>query len=154
MTIKKATLADLEEIMSLWHELTTYKVNLEPYLTLAKDHIQTAREYLSGKLLDPDTIILLALKDGRAVGYLMGFLIFPPPVFTPRKIGFINEVAVAEEFRRQGIGTRLVEEALAWFRERGATSLELSVYAKNQVAKEFWHKLGFTEIRAGLAREI
>lgn len=154
MEIKKATLADLEEIMSLWHDLTTYKVNLEPYLTLAKDHIQTARDYLSGKLLDPDTIVLLARENGRAVGYLMGFVIFPPPVFTPRKIGFINEVAVADEFRRRGIGTSLVNEAVAWFHSRGANSVELSVYAKNQVAKEFWHKLGFAEIRAGLAREI
>ncbi len=84
----------------------------------------------------------------------MGFVIFPPPVFTPRKIGFINEVAVADEFRRRGIGTSLVNEAVAWFHSRGANSVELSVYAKNQVAKEFWHKLGFAEIRAGLAREI
>jgi GNAT superfamily N-acetyltransferase len=41
------------------------------------------------------------------------------------------------------VGTRLVEAASDWFREKGAVEVTLNAAVRNQGASEFWHATGF-----------
>jgi ribosomal-protein-alanine N-acetyltransferase len=56
-------------------------------------------------------------------------------------------IAVAPEYRRQGVGERLVCELIDALKEKGSHSLMLEVRASNEPAKALYHKLGF--IQAG-----
>jgi ribosomal protein S18 acetylase RimI-like enzyme len=53
-------------------------------------------------------------------------------------------VWVDPAYRGRGLGTALVEEALAWGRERGATRARLWVHDQNQTAIRLYERLGFT----------
>ena len=59
-------------------------------------------------------------------------------VFTPE--GHVLSMAVAVERRRRGIGTRLVQEAIA---RCGGGSLRLEVRVSNVGAQSFYRTLGF-----------
>ena len=48
-----------------------------------------------------------------------------------------------EYHRRQGLGRMLVQDLIAWFREKGARTVELSMAAKNPAGEKFWSALGF-----------
>jgi len=49
--------------------------------------------------------------------------------------------------RGEGIGTRLLDQAIGAIRERGAETLRLGVFAANDVAVEFYESRGFERVR-------
>ncbi|MDP2858076.1 MAG: GNAT family N-acetyltransferase [Bacillota bacterium] len=80
----------------------------------------------------PAALFLVAEEDGVAVGLLRG-------VYDGSK-ALIHIVSVRPDHQRRGIGTALVREAARRFRERGATSLAVTVPGDNLA---FWKRLSF-----------
>lgn len=62
--------------------------------------------------------------------------------FTEKIYGFIYELFVLEEFRRNRISKRLMETGIEHLKQDGYSELRLSVYAGNQAIK-LYEKLGF-----------
>ena len=52
---------------------------------------------------------------------------------------------VAPEWRGRGVGSALMEAAIAWARRSGVEKLELSVYPDNDAAHALYAKFGFRE---------
>jgi ribosomal protein S18 acetylase RimI-like enzyme len=77
-------------------------------------------------------VFLVAEEGGAPVGFLRG-------VYDGSK-ALIHIVSVQPSCQRRGIGTELVREAARRFRERGATSLAVTVPGDNLA---FWRQLSF-----------
>ena len=58
--------------------------------------------------------------------------------------GFIPHMAVAENFRRKGIGTDLLSHALSALKEEGINKVALLVFNLNEAGNTFWESHGFT----------
>jgi ribosomal protein S18 acetylase RimI-like enzyme len=54
-------------------------------------------------------------------------------------------MAVARDWRGRGVGSALLEAAIAWSRERGLHKLSLSVFPHNAAAIALYRKYGFVE---------
>jgi len=67
----------------------------------------------------------------------------------------VNNVAVREEFRRQGIAARLLGAVLGWARGRGAGIAVLEVREGNQPAQALYSRCGFRTVgrRRGYYRQ-
>jgi ribosomal protein S18 acetylase RimI-like enzyme len=63
---------------------------------------------------------------------------------SPHGFGEIG-MAVAREWRSRGVGSALLEAAIAWGREYGLHKLSLSVFAHNAAAIALYRKFGFVE---------
>jgi ribosomal-protein-alanine N-acetyltransferase len=74
----------------------------------------------------------LVAEGERVVGYV---------VFTPK--GHLISLVVARSHRRQGIGTRLIEEVI---RRSPGTPLSLEVRVGNHGARRFYERLGFGQV--------
>lgn len=61
--------------------------------------------------------------------------------------GYIDYLGVVPEMQGRGIGRRLVMAAVDALRERGATSVDLSVREDNHAARRLYASLGFSEER-------
>lgn len=62
---------------------------------------------------------------------------------TGKTYGYIFLLIVLEQYRRQGIGTALIERAEKWAKARGINGIGLQVFSHNQPALQLYHQLGF-----------
>jgi GNAT superfamily N-acetyltransferase len=96
---------------------------------------ETARVLLAQK----DTWLAGAEASGRLVGYCLGFehLTF----YANGRVGCIEEIMVAEPWRRRGVGRALTNGFEEWARSRGARLIGLST----RRAAPFYEALGYEE---------
>lgn len=68
--------------------------------------------------------------------------------------GKLNDLFVAAEARRRGVARALVNETLAWFRERGAPRAVLLSAWRNPEAHAFFEALGFRRTMLEMTAEL
>ena len=83
---------------------------------------------------DPD-LFLLAEKDGMVIGTVLGG-------FDGRR-GVMYHLAVAQEHRRQGVASALVDELESRLREKGCIRYYLLVTSENEHAIRFYEARGW-----------
>lgn len=100
---------------------------------------------LDAFLADGGHELVMALQDGRCIGFASGtVLLHPdkPPCF------FINEVGVNAPFRRQGIGAVLCNALVELARARGCKGIWLATEADNAPARALYRALKAGETEA------
>ncbi|MGN0351811.1 MAG: GNAT family N-acetyltransferase [Roseburia sp.] len=125
MKIRVMTIDDYEQVYDLWihtpgmglNELDDSKAGIEKYLKRNPDTCFVAED--EGKVIG----VILSGHDGRR--------------------GFIHHTAVAEPYRKQGIGQRLVETAMNALDEEGINKVALVAFEKNELGNAFWGHVGF-----------
>jgi ribosomal protein S18 acetylase RimI-like enzyme len=83
---------------------------------------------------------LVAVSAGQVVGWCD---VVPHPRPINAHVGVLG-MALLPEFRRRGIGGRLIRQALDAARDFGLRRVELTVRESNTVAIELYRKIGFT----------
>jgi GNAT superfamily N-acetyltransferase len=61
-------------------------------------------------------------------------------------IGNIPNLAVDREYRGRGLGRRLIEHAIEYFRKQGMTHARIETLDQNEVGKSLYPSLGFEEV--------
>jgi mycothiol synthase len=89
-------------------------------------------------ILDPD-LWFLAVAGEELAGACLSFA-YPD-------IGWVRQLAVAEAWRRKGIGTALLRHAFGVFRERGHVRAGLAVDGENPNAYAFYEQVGMQRVR-------
>ena len=93
----------------------------------------------------PTTRLLIAEDEagGEAIGYAMLTIRGGESTLaTGDRIGELESLAVAETARGAGVGTALIEEAFAYFRENGVAEMTLSVMVGNDEAQRLYERAG------------
>ena len=116
---------DREPLLALWREV------------FADDppHNEPAR-VLDAKL-KVDDLIYVALEDERLMGAMMAGY--------DGHRGWLYSVAVANRARRAGVGTALVQHAVAQLKQLGCVKINLQVRSTNAAVVAFYESLGFTQ---------
>jgi ribosomal protein S18 acetylase RimI-like enzyme len=83
-------------------------------------------------------VVLVAEADGKVVGAVQ--LVFESFV---EGAGMIRSLAVRPSYRRQGIGSKLMDAAEALARERGLSALVLLVRPDNEAALAMYQRRGY-----------
>ena len=101
-------------------------------------------------LADMPESFLVAENGGKYVGYIMcksefGFSNFKKLGFV--KKGHVVSVAVLDEFRGNGIGSALVEEAFKGVNEKQCDEMYLEVRCSNTDAVRLYEKLGMSVLQ-------
>ncbi len=95
-------------------------------------------EGLAAELEKETAVFYAALLDDRPVGY-MGFQIICDEAY-------VDNIAVLPEFRRLGIGRKLLYNAVEICRSRGVSFLSLEVRPSNTAAVSLYESVGFAEV--------
>lgn len=90
----------------------------------------------------PETFLVAIFKQ-NTVGYVLASL--------RKDAGHILSMAVKEDFRRKGVGSKLMTGILEVLYRKGVRRVDLEVRMSNHIAQEFYRKLGFQE--KGLIKE-
>ena len=84
---------------------------------------------------NPETCFV-AENDNRIVGVII--------VGNDGRRGYIYHTAVDQNYRHNGIATKLVNKAISVLKSIGINKTALVVFDRNTVGNSFWEKLGFT----------
>ena len=151
--LRRARTEDVEPMVRLWREMLEFHLPLDP-----RFEISPAADVVMGKWIedalqtDRSALFVAETAPGALDGYCHAMIQEYPPIVPRVLFGYVSELAVHR--RRQGIGSRLLEAAHAWFREKGVTYAEVNVAVKNAVARGFWRKHGYTDFIERLRREL
>src|SRR5580704_17159545 len=88
-------------------------------------------------LQEPNSFLVVALDDTKIVGYVLGFDHFT--FFANGRVSWVEEIMVAENIRRSGIGRRLVEAFEQWARRRESKLVALAT----RRAEPFYSSIGY-----------
>lgn len=91
---------------------------------------------------EPNHELVVALDAGRVVGMVSAVVMLHPD---KRSHLWVNELGVAEAWRRQGIATQLMQEIFRLAGDRGCAEVWLGTEDSNVAARELYRALGGDE---------
>ena len=152
--IKTAERKHIPQSISLWHELMDYHATLDPLFETRPDGAKNWEQYIGELMGMREGKVFIALKDNEVVGYSVCRVSAHPPLFKQEYYGLIMDMAVKQEYQRQGIGTLLLETIYDWVYELGLNRIELQVVPQNSQGYAFWKKHGFNDYLHSLYKLI
>jgi ribosomal protein S18 acetylase RimI-like enzyme len=149
VTIRTYQPDDLEILQRLTVESfggVTLEQNVEDALGVLHGHDWRWRK---ARHIDEDVAanaagIFVAEAQGRVVGYIT------TRVDREAGRGRVPNLAVAADFRGRGLGRRLIEQALEYFRREGLAYAMIETMAQNAIGDHLYPACGFVEV----ARQI
>ncbi len=161
MKIRKATLKDVPMIVEMWegfmdeHSVMVRDKELKykEQDEFAENRGDNYKEFISGFIEKGNGAIFIAEED-EAVGYCLVFIKDNIPIFKVKKLGYASDLFVKKEFRGKGISSKLVEEALKWFKEKGLKHISLQTYCSNDKARSIYKKMGFFEYKVEMRKKL
>lgn len=141
--IRAAVIADYEAANTLMGQVQALHVGWRPDIYRMVEPFFSPQEYAA--VLEQNTVLAAELDGQVCAMMILTERLINGPVQTPRRVLFIDSLAVEESRRGRGIGSRLLEKALQIAGKEGYDGLELQVNAKNQQARRLYERLGFTE---------
>jgi len=145
MRIRQAVSSDSLLLSSLCVDVQTLHAEQYPDLFKMPESDDFAVPFFDEILADPATIIFIAEKDGQALGYILCKLIERqenPFKFAMRYLD-IDQISVRPTAQGQGIGTALIEQAVALAYQLNVTRIQLTSWGFNIEAHAFFEKMGF-----------
>ncbi|MGC9152652.1 MAG: GNAT family N-acetyltransferase [Vulcanisaeta sp.] len=153
VTIREAREGDVEYLVDLVVRLKRLNSEFDPLFSARSDCAERAREYLLNAIRDNKNHLILVAEDmGKIVGVLKAD-IRERLFYSPSIEGAIVDFYVMPEYRRKGLGRQMLERAITILRERGAQLITAEFPTQNQIAINFYNKMGFRSLVSIYARE-
>ena len=133
--IRRATDADIARIAPLFDAYRSFYGQ--------PPDIARADAFLRERLARGESALLLAERDGEALGFTQLYPLFSS-VRTAR-LWLLNDLFVADSARRQGVARGLLDAAAAFAREQGAAGLMLETGRDNHPARALYRAAGWNE---------
>lgn len=138
MRLRSATETDLDELLDLNEAVAEEGVHIAAEAPIDRE----AKGAVYASMINAtDAAIFVAEVGGRVVG-MVGI--------SGSGVAELG-MYVAADHRGRGVGSALLEAAIAWARDHGAHQISLDVWPHNQAARNLYRKYGFLE--EGLLRK-
>ena len=152
MLIRPMTPNDYARIDLLMQQLHQIHLQARPDLFVPLEHPYSQEEFCQ-MTVSSQKICLVAEQDGE----IAGLCIVTMKEKSGMKEGttaYIDDLFVNPDFRRQGIGKLLFLKAQTLAKHKGASRIDLKVWAFNRSALDFYHSLGLCEQRFILEKNL
>jgi ribosomal protein S18 acetylase RimI-like enzyme len=134
MTVRRATPDDFDAIAELWKEFD-HEIP-PPTHEGPSDHDKELAEI--SEILESETAFVALDDEGAPVGFALARRQAPG-------FGTLTDLYVRQLERRTGVGTELMREVLAAFREQRIEQVDLEVVAANTVARSLYQRWGLRD---------
>ena len=154
--IRAARAQEIDRVAALWALITEHHADLDPLFRMRRGPVAEGelRELLRALQRDPDVEILVCDVDGSPAGLCIVRIDRAPPILEETERAEITDLGVRPEWRRRGMGRRLVEAAQAWVRDRGVARIEIQVASGNREGQAFWRAMGFLDLMDVLHKRL
>ena len=118
------------------------------------------RKWLTTRASDPKSVFLVADHDRLladvpyVVGFLVGTIEEPIPIYRIDRFGFIHDLWIEEDYRHEGLGRQMTMLAMEKFRDLGVRQVRLETAAANEPARKLFASCGFRNASLEMLAEI
>ena len=134
VTVRQATVFDLEILVPLFDAYRQFYRR--------PGDLELARRFLLERFQHNESVIFVALSDdGSGAGFTQLYPSFSSA--SAARILILNDLFVAPEGRRSGVGAMLLAAAVRYGREVGVVRLTLSTEVTNVTAQALYEKEGW-----------
>ncbi len=119
------TEADYDAVRALWMTIRGFGIRA----------LDDSREDVVRFIRRNPTTSVVAKADGKIVGSIL--------CGSDGRQGALYHVCVAKEYRRQGIGTRMVGYCMQQLKALGINKVGLIAFTKNDAGNAFWKEIGW-----------
>lgn len=125
--VRIMTIEDYEGVYALWKKIKGFGIR----------SIDDSKEGVARFLKRNPTTSVVAEKDGRIVGSIL--------CGHDGRRGCLYHVCVDEDYRRHGIGKRMVVFAMKALKDEKINKVSLIAFTENDIGNAFWNTIGWTE---------
>ena len=125
--VRIMTIEDYEGVYALWKKIKGFGIR----------SIDDSKEGVARFLKRNPTTSVVAEKDGRIVGSIL--------CGHDGRRGCLYHVCVDEDYRRHGIGKRMVVFAMKALKEEKINKVSLITFTENDIGNAVWNTIGWTE---------
>ena len=116
---------DYDDVRALWLTIRGFGIRA----------LDDSREDVARFIRRNPTTSVVARADGRIVGSIL--------CGSDGRQGALYHVCVARDYRRRGIGTRMVGHCMERLREMGINKVSLIAFVDNSAGNAFWRQIGW-----------
>jgi ribosomal protein S18 acetylase RimI-like enzyme len=156
VNIRPATPKDVPTIGRLGALLVREHHDFDPQRFIAAT-AQTEKGYgsfLGTQLEEPNIVILVAERDGEAIGYTYSGVEGTDYMSLRGPAGVMYDIVVDPDHRQQGVGRMLVDATLEALKKKGAPRVVLSTAEQNAAAQRLFDRAGFRRTMIEMTREL
>lgn len=144
-----------EDLISLSREFfEEYQSHHEDFFAIDTLRDDDVVNYFSALLNNENGTVIVALEEGRFIGYITLHVRKQSGYWKVKQIGDISGLMVRNAYRRQGIGRQLMEKAKEFFEEKGVNYFTVYTAIKNREAIEFYGRNGLQPLYTTMLGEI
>ncbi len=143
MNIRKTKIEDYDKIIELYKELYDTEKIFDKNLTNIYDVSNKQKENILKRIKSRKEIFLVAEENNEIMGLVDGYIIDNNNHI--EKVGYLDHLCVFKEYRKHGVGKRLIEEFTNKMKNKNVVYLKLNAFENNLPAIELYKKLGFEE---------
>lgn len=155
-TVRAATASDQGALGRLGAMLVAEHHEFDPERFIAPVAMLPERygEFLVSQVARPEMVVFVAERVGEVVGYAYGGMEGNDYMALRGPAGMLYDLVVDPDHRRQGVGTALLEAALAALTQLGAPRVLLFTAEKNHGAQAMFERAAFRRTMIEMTREL
>jgi ribosomal protein S18 acetylase RimI-like enzyme len=137
ITIKQIDLTETHQVAGLFNQ---YRIFYNQF-----SDIGMAKAFLDERLQHNESIIFVATD--RNTQQAIGFTQLYPKYSSVRltKNWILNDLYVDENYRKQGVGEKLIKAAMDFAKTQGSTFVQLETAVDNYTAQHLYESIGFVK---------
>lgn len=148
MLYRKALMKDAKYLDNLLTEL----IQDERKYDNSIDENFVVTNFYQNYIEDNTKFLYLAEDNNKIVGYIYGY--FNKDNTINNKVAYLDALFIKENYRKQGITNKLIEEFKKWAIDNNCTSMEVNVCSNNIKAKNLYIKHNFQSFKETLKCNI
>ncbi len=143
MDIRAATPADVEGVLLMVGKIAELHEGWDKAKFGYRERPQEMyRGWLGARAVDARSVFLVAEREAKLAGFLVGTVEAEIPIYRLREFGFIHDLWVEPQYRNEGIGRQLVMLAIERFREMGMKQVRGDTAAANEAVRGLLRSCG------------
>jgi ribosomal protein S18 acetylase RimI-like enzyme len=118
-----------------------YKLGLRCYKVLDKPYNYWSIREVAAHLEGNPGLCFIAEENGKVIGFALG----DEKYEVLQNTGHLEWIAVAPEYRREGVATRLIDTIVKVYRQLGKAQVVADISSENEASRGVARRSGFSE---------
>ncbi len=141
--IREAKDEEISPLADLWYDLATMHEEFMKGYELSENPKEAWKRFIRDRREKENMTTLVAVDEEEILGFVNVVIRKRLDFFKQQRIGMILDLFVREEFRGQGVGSKLVERSEEWIKDHGSSLGILTVAPENEDGVQFWEDHGY-----------